>query len=98
MREYIQMIDPHQHGHYHREGNQEFSPGKPQDKHACQQSQEQDDNAKSEKDAYRNVHVCNRSACIDVIETHAICRTADYIQDEWDKCFHNSAKEPFIHF
>ena len=92
------MIDPQQHGHYHREGNQEFSPGKPQDEHARQQGQEQDGNAEPEKDAYWNVHVCDRSAYIDLIKAYAICRTADYIQYEWDKCFHYFTKEPFICF
>lgn len=62
--------------------------GKPQDEHACQQGQEQDDNAEPEKDAYRNVHVRNRFACIDLIEAYAICRTADYIQYDRDKYFH----------
>ena len=82
------MIDPHKYGHYHRESNQEFSPGKPQDEHACQQGQEQNGNAEPEEDAYRNVHVRNRFTYIDLIEAHAICRTADYIQYEWNKCFH----------
>ncbi|MBM6904557.1 hypothetical protein H6A58_15930, partial [Phocaeicola coprocola] len=88
MREYIQMIAPQQHRHYHRECNQEFSSGKPQDKHARQQSQKQDDNAEPEEDAYRNVHVRNRFAYIDLIEAYAICRTADYIQYDRDKYFH----------
>ena len=82
------MIGPQQYGHYHRESNQEFSPGKPQDEHARQQGQEQNDNAEPEEDAYRNVHVRNRSAYIDLIEAHAICYTADYIQYEWNKRFH----------
>lgn len=88
MREYIQMIAPQQHGHYYREDNQEFFSGKPQDEHACQQGQEQDDNAEPEKDAYRNVHVHNRFAYIDLIEAYAICRTADYIQYDREKYFH----------
>ena len=88
MREYIQMIAPQQHGHYYREDNQEFFSGKPQDEHARQQSQEQDDNAEPEEDAYRNVHVRNRFAYIDLIEAYAICRTADYIQYDRDKYFH----------
>ena len=88
MREYIQMIAPQQHGHYYREDNQEFFSGKPQDEHACQQGQEQDDNAEPEKDAYRNVHVHNRFAYIDLIEAYAICRTAGYIQYDKGKYFH----------
>ena len=61
MRKYIQMIDPQQHGHYRRKSNQEFLSSKPQDEHARQQSREQDDNAESEKNAYRNIHMHNRS-------------------------------------
>ena len=59
------MIAPQQHGYYHREGNQELSPGKPQGEHARLQGQEQDGNAEPEKDAYRIVHVCDRSAYMD---------------------------------
>ena len=88
MREYIQMIAPQQHGHYHREYNLEFSSGKPQDEHARQQSQEQNGNAEPEEDAYRNVHVRNRFAYIDLIEAYAICRTAGYIQYDKGKYFH----------